>query len=109
MTIEPLLYISYTYLGRVISQSTESIAHTEPERGFEPRSARYKVTALPFELSSIDSPSRIWSTDRQNVPSTEWDNSAQMIQATTAGLFKPLWCVKNKIKIEGFWKKKLKV
>ena len=26
----------------------------EPERGFEPWSARYKATALPFELSSID-------------------------------------------------------
>ena len=29
-------------------------SHTEPERGFEPGSAGYKATALPFELSSID-------------------------------------------------------
>ena len=27
---------------------------TEPERGFEPGSAGYIATALPFELSSID-------------------------------------------------------
>ena len=26
----------------------------EPERGFEPGSAEYKATALPFDLSSID-------------------------------------------------------
>ena len=30
-------------------------SHTEPEQGFEPGSARYKETTLPFELSSIDS------------------------------------------------------
>ena len=29
-------------------------SHTEPERGFEPGSAGYNATALPFELSSID-------------------------------------------------------
>ena len=29
-------------------------SHTEPERGFEPWSAGYKATALPFELSFID-------------------------------------------------------
>ena len=28
--------------------------HLEQERGFEPGSAGYKATALPFELSSID-------------------------------------------------------
>ena len=30
------------------------LSHMEPERGFEPGSAGYKATALPFELSSID-------------------------------------------------------
>ena len=30
------------------------ISHAEPERGFEPGSAAYKATALPFELPSID-------------------------------------------------------
>ena len=29
-------------------------SHMEPELGFEPGSARYKATAMPFELSSID-------------------------------------------------------
>ena len=29
-------------------------SHMESEQGFEPRSAGYKATALPFELSSID-------------------------------------------------------
>ncbi len=29
-------------------------SHTEPERGFEPRSAGYKATALPFEPSTVD-------------------------------------------------------
>ena len=32
----------------------EVISHTEPEWRFEPRSAGYKATTLPFELSSIE-------------------------------------------------------
>ena len=30
------------------------LSHQEPERGFDPGSAGYKATTLPFELSSID-------------------------------------------------------
>ena len=51
------LYIS-GYLSDMMQPSIR-VAHTkwshmEPELGFEPGSARYKATALPFELSSID-------------------------------------------------------
>ena len=34
-------------------------SHIEPEWGFEPGSAAYKATVLPFELSSIDYPSKL--------------------------------------------------
>ena len=40
----------------------EEISHTEPEWGFEPGSARYKATALPFELSSIDKYKKVMFT-----------------------------------------------
>ena len=43
----------------------------DPERGFEPGSPRYKATALPFELSSIDRLTRLnLSGIYQGEPST---------------------------------------
>ena len=35
----------------------------EPEWGFEPGSAEYKATALPFELSSIDRDDKLQNVD----------------------------------------------